>query len=212
MLIPLFPLPSVFFPGEQVALHIFEERYKQLILDIKDTTGTFGVPVYIEGTIVYGTELKLDKIIKTYDTGEMDIICIAVRSFKINSFYKTMGNKLYAGGEVYFLNYLDDSVASLRENVLKLILELYKLMGVSIVNLTKDNFDIYLLIHKIGLSLVQEYKLLQMTYESERLLFIKEHLVNTIQVLEQVNQSKEMIGMNGHFKNFDPIDFKDFKM
>jgi hypothetical protein len=85
-------------------------------------------------------------------------------------------------------------------------------MDVSNLGLTLENFDIYQLIHKIGLSRAQEYKLLKMTYKSERLMFIKAHLTNTIQVLKQVNQSKEKIGMNGHFKNFDPIDFKDFKI
>ncbi|MCK0190772.1 LON peptidase substrate-binding domain-containing protein [Arenibacter sp. F20364] len=212
MLLPMFPLPSVFFSGEIVALHIFEERYKQLISDVRDRPMNFGVPVYVDGEMAYGTELELKEIIKTYDSGEMDIICVGRRSFKLNTFQKVMEGKLYAAGEVEFLPYFDDGVTSLRDNVLNLIIELYGLMDVSILGLTTENFDVYQLIHKIGLSLAQEYKLLKMTYESERLLYIKAHLINTIQVLKQVNQSKEMIGMNGHFKNFDPIDFKDFKI
>ena len=212
MLLPLFPLPSVFFPGEMVALHIFEERYKQLIMDVRESAINFGVPAYVDGEIAYGAELELKEIIKTYDSGEMDIVCVGQRTFKINTFQKVMDGKLYAAGEVEFLPYYDDSVTTLKENVLSLIVELYGLMDVSILGLTAENFDIYQLIHKIGLSLSQEYKLLKMTYKSERLLFVKAHLTNTIQVLKQVNQSKEMIGMNGHFKNFDPIDFKDFKI
>lgn len=31
MHLPLFPLNSVLFPGALLALHIFEERYKQMI-------------------------------------------------------------------------------------------------------------------------------------------------------------------------------------
>jgi len=212
MMLPMFPLPSVFFSGEMVALHIFEERYKQLINDVRATQMNFGVPVFIDGEIAYGTELELKEIIKIYDTGEMDIICVGRRGFKINAFQKVVEGKLYAAGEVEFLPHYDDSIASLKSNVLSLIIELYGLMDVSILGLNEGNFDVYQLIHKIGLSLAQEYKLLQMTYESERLIFIKTHLINTIQVLKQVNQSKEMIGMNGHFKNFDPIDFRDFKI
>jgi hypothetical protein len=208
----MFPLPSVFFSGEMVALHIFEERYKQLINDVREARLNFGVPVVIDGEIIFGTELELKEVIKTYDTGEMDIICVGRRSFKITSFQKVVEDKLYPAGEVEFLPHYDDSVASLNSNVLRLVIELYGLMDVSILGLSAGNFDVYQLIHKIGLSLAQEYKLLQMTYESERLLYIKTHLKNTIQVLKQVNQSKEMIGMNGHFKNFDPIDFRDFKI
>ncbi|MCM4154083.1 ATP-dependent protease [Arenibacter sp. N53] len=212
MLLPMFPLPSVFFPGEMVALHVFEERYKQLIGEVRDMPTNFGVPVYIEGEIAFGTEMQLKEIIKTYDTGEMDIICVGLRSFKVKTFQQVLDGKLYPAGEVEFLPYFDDSVASLRSNVLNLVIELYGLMDVSFSGIKTGNFDIYQLIHKIGLSLAQEYKLLKMTYESERLLFLKVHLTNTIQVLKQVNQSKEMIGMNGHFKNFDPIDFRDFKI
>lgn len=212
MLLPLLPLPAVFFPGEMVALHIFEERYKQLINDVRDANMNFGVAVYIDGMISFGTELHLKEVIKTYDTGEMDIICIGQRIFKVNAFQKFMGTKLYAGGEIEFMHYYDDSILSLKEHVMRLITELYELMEVSIIVVASENWNIYQVIHKIGLSLAQEFKLLLMTYESERLLFIKAHLINTIQVLRQVNQSKEMIGMNGHFKNFDSIDFKDFKI
>ena len=212
MLLPMFPLPSVFFPGEMVALHVFEERYKQLIGDVRNVPMNFGVPVYMEGEIAYGTEMQLKEIIKTYDTGEMDIICIGLRSFKVTTFQQVMDGKLYPAGTVEFLPYYNDSVASLGNDVRNLVFELYELMDVSFFAITAGNFDIYKLIHKIGLSLAQEYKLLKMGYESERLLFLKAHLTNTIQVLKQVNQSKEMIGMNGHFKNFDPIDFEDFKL
>lgn len=36
MKLPFFPLQSIFFPGETVPLHIFEDRYKQLIKDCRD--------------------------------------------------------------------------------------------------------------------------------------------------------------------------------
>ena len=70
----------------------------------------------------------------------------------------------------------------------------------------------YILIHKIGLSYEQEYQLLQMPKESERLTFINSHLLATIAVLKEVNRTKGAIKMNGDFKNFDPLDFEDFKI
>ena len=70
----------------------------------------------------------------------------------------------------------------------------------------------YILIHKIGLSYEQEYQLLQMPKESERLKFINSHLLATIAVLKEVNRTKGAIKMNGDFKNFDPLDFEDFKI
>ena len=64
----------------------------------------------------------------------------------------------------------------------------------------------------MGLSFEQEYKLLKISKETDRLLFIKDHLLTTTTVLEEVNRTKAMIELNGHFKNFDPLDFKDFKI
>ncbi|NNE75958.1 MAG: ATP-dependent protease, partial [Pricia sp.] len=69
----------------------------------------------------------------------------------------------------------------------------------------------YVLAHKMGLSFEQEYQLLQMSKESERLSFIKAHLVTTITVLKEVERTKKTIKMNGDFRNFDPLDFKEFK-
>ncbi|MEM8506449.1 MAG: hypothetical protein AAF717_01415 [Bacteroidota bacterium] len=51
---------------------------------------------------------------------------------------------------------------------------------------------------------------MQLTNETQRLKYIGEHLDTTITVLQQINKTKAVIEMNGHFKNFDPLDFKDF--
>ena len=64
----------------------------------------------------------------------------------------------------------------------------------------------------MGLSFEQEYELLQLASEKERLQFIMNHLLVTIQVLNEVNRTKLLIELNGHFKNFDPLDFKAFKI
>jgi len=59
MTLPFFPLKSIFFPGETVPLHIFEERYKQLIKDCQKEAITFGIPVFINNGIAYGTSFTL---------------------------------------------------------------------------------------------------------------------------------------------------------
>lgn len=41
--LPLFPLPLVLFPNMMVPLHIFEERYKEMIDDCLDRGGRFGI-------------------------------------------------------------------------------------------------------------------------------------------------------------------------
>ena len=212
MKIPLFPLQSVFFPGETVPLHIFEERYKQLINDCQHESLTFGIPVFINNTIAYGTEVQLVEVVNSYEGGEMDVVCIARQVFRILSFENQMDGKLYAGGEVEFLDMENDADETLRKDVLDKVEKLYELMDVPFTKTSPKQFNSYSLAHKMGLSFEQEYKLLKISKETDRLLFIKDHLLTTTTVLEEVNRTKAMIELNGHFKNFDPLDFKDFKI
>ena len=212
MQLPLFPLKSIFFPGETVPLHIFEERYKELIQDCRNEAITFGIPVYIDDQIAFGTEVQLVEVVNTYEGGEMDVVCVGRQVFKILSFENEIGDKLYPGGNVEFLEGINDAEDELKISVLDRIKELYDLMDVPFTPMALDKFNMYILIHKIGLSYEQEYQLLQMPKESERLKFIHSHLLATVAVLKEVNRTKGAIKMNGDFKNFDPLDFEDFKI
>ena len=212
MQLPLFPLKSIFFPGETVPLHIFEERYKQLIQDCRNEALTFGIPVFIHNQMAYGTEVQLAEVVNTYEGGEMDVVCVGRQVFKVLSFQNKLPGKLYAAGEVEFLDNIHDATKDLRENVLGKIKILYELMDVPFKTVSVDKFNMFGIIHKIGLSFEQEYQLLQMSKESERLAYIKSHLTTTIAVLKAVDKTKGAIKMNGDFKNFDPLDFEDFKI
>ncbi|UOY05603.1 LON peptidase substrate-binding domain-containing protein [Muricauda sp. SCSIO 64092] len=212
MKLPLFPLQSVFFPGETVPLHIFEERYKQLINDCRDEAITFGIPVFINNTVEYGTEVQLVEVVNTYDSGEMDVVCVARQVFKILTFDNEMEGKQYAGGIVEFLDSNNDAELSLRQEVYDKMKKLYDLMSVQFPSIPLDKFNSYAFGHKMGLSFEQEYDLLKLSNETQRLQYIATHLDTTTTVLEQINRTKAVIEMNGHFKNFDPLDFKDFKV
>ncbi|WP_190809357.1 LON peptidase substrate-binding domain-containing protein [Flagellimonas sp. S3867] len=212
MKLPLFPLQTVFFPGETVPLHIFEERYKQLIRDCRQEAITFGIPVFIDNTIAYGTEVQLAEVVTTYENGEMDVVCVARQVFKILSFENQLEGKLYAGGDVEFLDSENNADEELKLEVMQKIESLYELMDVPFTKIPEKQFNSYILAHKMGLSFEQEYQLLQISSENERLLFIKKHLETTSTVLSEVNRTKDIIEMNGHFKNFDPLDFEDFRM
>ena len=212
MKLPFFPLQTVFFPGETVPLHIFEERYKELIHDCRKEAITFGIPVYINDRIAYGTEVQLVEVVTTYENGSMDITCVARQVFQVMTFDNEMEGKLYAGGGVKFLENINDGDVDTKNVILDEIQQLYDLMGVPFERIPAEKFNLYMLAHKMGLSFEQEHELLQLTRESERLAYVKRHLDQTIKVLKQVDRTKALIEMNGHFRNFDPLDFKDFKI
>ena len=212
MKLPLFPLQSIFFPGQTVPLHVFEERYKQLINDCRQEAITFGIPVFINNKMEYGVEVQLVEVVSTYETGEMDVVCVARQVFKLLAFDNVMEGKLYAGGIVKLMEYDYEATDEKKQVIINGIRQLYTIMDVPYTEINVKEFNSFTLAHKIGLSFEQEYQLLQIPSENDRLNFISLHLTSTITVLSQVERTKKIIELNGHFKNFDPLDFKDIEI
>ena len=208
----LFPLSIVVFPGEKLPLHIFEKRYKQLVQDCENSGITFGIPIYIDKRLDYGTEVELVEVVKRYDTGSKDIICRGLRVFKINDFQHHEEGKFYAGGDVEFLEDKDDATETSKNQLLDLISELYIQLEVPQPNIDRASFNSFTLAHKIGLSVQQEYNLLKLASEKARQEYIINHLLITIPIVQEMNRTKQTIEFNGHFKNFDPLDFTEFKL
>ncbi|MGB3774678.1 MAG: LON peptidase substrate-binding domain-containing protein [Leeuwenhoekiella sp.] len=208
----LFPLEMVVFPTEILPLHIFEKRYQELISDCKNDNITFGIPAYINNEMSHGTEVRLKKVDKRYPNGASDVICEGLRSFAIRTFNPTLGDKLYAGGEVEFLDNINDGTPSQKRRFYTLVKTLYEALDVVLPVFDPILVNSFSFAHKIGLSLEQELSLLQMRQESERFAFIIDHLSVTIPVIQQINRTKELIQLNGHFKNFDPLDFSEYKI
>ncbi len=208
--LPMFPLELVAFPGEELAIHIFENRYIQLLDDCENENGTFGIPTYINNRMRYGTEMQLLEVVKRYDSGSSDIRCLGLRTFELTDFYKKLGDKLYAGASVRFINDIDDSDVSLRTTFIKLLIAFYNELDIDTPTIDPLTITSYTLAHKMGLTLDQEYELLQIASEKMRYQFLIDHLNVIVPTIKSINRTKELIKLNGHFKNFNPLDFKDF--
>ena len=208
----LFPLQNVVYPGERLPLHIFEKRYKQLINDIEKTGMNFGIPLFKDNQLEYGTEMELLSVVFNYDNGAKDIICRGLRVFRIDNFDPVEKGKYYAGGDVEFLQDKDDASETLKNQLLELIYELYTHLEVPRPKIDVPAFRSYTLAHKIGLSLEQEYSLLKLASEKARQEFLINHLLITIPIIQEMNRTKQTIELNGHFRNFDPLDFREFRL
>lgn len=211
-LLPLLPLEIVVFPKEKLPLHIFEDRYKQLIKDCTEGSKSFGIPAYIDNSMKYGTEMRLLQVVKTYPNGAADVICEATEVFRIREFFRKFPEKPYAGARVEFVENINDGSVLQKEILLELIVQLYKLLGVPAPPISIEKIDSFILSHKIGLSIHQEYELLKTSSEAERLSLLINHLKVAIPLVREINRTQQVIEMNGHFKNFDPLDFEDFKL
>lgn len=205
--VPFFPLKLVAFPGEQVNLHIFEPRYKQLINECLENDQTFVIPLFNEHVMDFGSEMKVVELVKRYPTGEMDVITRCLNAVQIFSFNDKLDTKLYSGGEVESIENVDDQQPDHWIELKQLahrLMEVLKMEARFDVELVKNSFE---LAHKLGLSLEQEYDMLQMVRESQRQTYMINHLKRALPLVTEMERAKEKIKMNGHFQHHDPLNF-----
>lgn len=197
----------VAFPGESVNLHVFEPRYKELVKDCMDEDRRFGIPSYAKNTIEYGTEVVIAEIAQVYDDGRMDIRTKAERVFKVLEYQNPMPGKQYAGGDLQYLGSEDNGNDSYMANMIELINQLHELLQIKKRYQPDDRVNTFQIAHNIGLSIEQEYELLKIETEQLRQIFVVDHLQKSIPVIKEMERTREVIKMNGHFKHFDPINF-----
>lgn len=201
--IPLFPLEIVVYPGEELNLHIFEPRYKQLVNDCFKNKKPFGIPSVINKKVSEtGTLVEIIEITKTYDNGEMDIKTKGTLVFKILEQIQELPDKLYHGAIVTYPQTGYTGSAPLMKKLLQSIRSLHELLNVSKDFKKPDesllSFDIA---HHAGMPIEDEYRVLEYEEELHRQEFIKRHLVKVLKVMTQMGSLKNKINLNGHFKN-----------
>lgn len=206
MYLPFFPLKLVVFPGEELNLHIFEPRYRQLMADAEKDGINFGVCAYLNQITGFGTEVKLEHIFKRYEDGRLDIKTKGVRAFRMLNFENPMPGKLYPGGEV---EYLKDDPSNTQVQQLEYIFYLKEMLHLlnNPVEFGPFSVNSYSFAHKVGLKLEEELEFLQIESESQRIEFLIKHFKRLIPVIKAIESAKEKIKLNGHFKHLDPLNF-----
>ena len=137
----MFPLRIFLFPGEQTTLHIFEPRYLQLVSECLSNNEFFGIPYQGKTTLSeLGSLVKVNQILKKYESGELDVLIECQSNFKIHHFQNKNEKKLYPLGSLskikkktfnptkqliehaskYLRYLLDDSKESKREELISL--------------------------------------------------------------------------------------------
>ena len=201
--IPIFPLNVVVYPGEELNLHIFEPRYKQLITECSEQKKAFGIPTVINSKLQdHGTLVQIIEMCKVYDNGEMDIKTVGLQVFRILELIKEVPDKLYSGAIVNYPDNLQQGKPSLMQKVMAGIHDLHRLLKVNKeYKKTDEEIKTYDIAHHVGLSLQQEYELLGLFDERQRQEYLKRHLAKVIPTVAVMEQLKEKIKLNGHFKD-----------
>lgn len=201
-LIPIFPLQIVVYPNENLNLHIFEPRYKQLIYDCYAANKPFGiVPVLQNNITEVGTLLTITEIVQVYEDGKMDIKTQGIEVFKILEIINQLPEKLYSAAIVTYPNNNTNNNLHQIQQLVTAVSELHKLLEINkdFKNTIHELLS-YDFAHHVGLSIHEEYELLQLLFEEQIIEFLKKHVQKVLSVVTGIESLKERIHLNGHFK------------
>lgn len=144
--VPLFPLNHVLLPGMPLPLHIFEQRYRDLLTDIADapTGPVFGVVALKTGTeamtphVQHGVAPEVESVgtlaeileIETADDGTSDLLAVGSRRFRLLQLLPT--GKPYLRGEVEYLDEPDGALTPQLEQRARDLIDVFDSMLVKL--------------------------------------------------------------------------------
>lgn len=81
---PIFPLELALLPHARLPLHIFEDRYKEMVGECLEQESEFGVVLQRgQGILRAGCSASIEQVLKRYDDGRLDILTVGRRRFEI---------------------------------------------------------------------------------------------------------------------------------
>ncbi|HEX6651176.1 MAG TPA: LON peptidase substrate-binding domain-containing protein [Thermoleophilaceae bacterium] len=99
---PLFPLGLVLLPGELVPLHIFEERYKQMIGECLDEEREFGILWLADDELKeVGCAARITRVLERFEDGRLNILAEGTTPFRME---RRIGDMAYPAGDVVLLD------------------------------------------------------------------------------------------------------------
>jgi len=102
----------VLLPDAELPLHIFEDRYKEMIAEVLRDKVEFGVVLANErGIVNTGCTATIERVLREYPDGRLDILTLGRRRFEIE---RVNEERAFLRGEVDYFD--DDDVETLPED------------------------------------------------------------------------------------------------
>ena len=201
--IPLFPLNVVLMPGTPQPLHIFEDRYKQMVNECLEEETEFGMVLADDsGTREVGCTAKIVELIERYDDGRLVIMVEGSRRFKLNN---VLMGKPYYVGEIEYLGdeQEEEDVSSLAEECIALLERVVEAATEGSVGIEIEppytNLS-FVIAGRIEFDLETRQQILELPTERERLEKVKELLSAAAERLERESQVRQVAQTNGHLR------------
>lgn len=201
--IPLFPLNVVLMPGAPLPLHIFEERYKQMVDECLEDESEFGMVLSDEeGTREVGCTAKIVELVERFEDGRMLVLVEGSRRFRLN---EVLTGKPYYVGDI---EYVED--AETTEDLTALAEECVALLERVVEAATDGSVDIeveppyrnlsFAIAGRIEFDLEVRQQILELTDEKQRLQKVQELLSGAADKMELEREARDQAQTNGHLR------------
>lgn len=189
----------VVFPRTQLPLHIFEDRYKEMVGEAIAAKSEFGIVLAKdEGIVSSGCTVLVEKVLAEYPDGRLDVLTRGFRRFEIVQLNQ---DKSYLQGQVEFFD--DEEPGPAAVELQQKALEQYKSLVES--GEMKGNSDPNLSDPQLSFQLAQAVQdtdfqavLLRNRSEPDRLKQLSWFLSRYVPRLKQTTRMKHLAPLNGY--------------
>ena len=202
--IGIFALPTVLVPGERIPLHIFEERYTQLIGECVESEDEFLLLFTDEdGTRELGCAARVESVLEQLEDGRMNIMVEGTEVLEVV--------ELTRSGRPYTTALADTATEDLNlgEEETGSVLTLYKQIaaaggGDPEEDLTEAGWPLsYAIMARVDFPAAEKQRVLELRGETPRIMAIIELLARGLQALEQIEQVRRRAQTNGKVPHGD---------
>lgn len=193
----LFPLAMVLLPTELAPLHIFEERYKELIGECVSRDEEFGL-VYADddGMREIGTRAGVVEVLAQFEDGRLDVLVEGRERFRLLEL--TSGRSYSTGAVSPVVDGDDPAELASVERALALFDRLRQLSGsdVDVPDANPGQLS-YVLAGRVELALEAKLELIEQISERVRLDRVCELLEGALATVERQRLAAERAATNG---------------
>jgi Lon protease-like protein len=190
----LFPLPIALLPGERVPLHIFEERYKELIAECLDEGKEFGLILADDdGLRGIGTRALVVTVLERFDDGRLNIVVEGRERFRLVGLGVGRSFDTASVEPV-----VDDGPAATPADVVAATEALARVAKLAGAEGPRDGADSFELAARVQLEPGVKQELLELRSERERLRLLARLLDAAARRLAATEERAAIASQNGH--------------
>ena len=193
----LFPLGIVLLPTEQIPLHIFEDRYQELIAECLAEEREFGL-VYADddGVREIGTSAVVAEVLDQFEDGRLNIVVEGRERFRLVEL--TEGRAFQTGLVEPVVDEPGTADPEDAEHAVELFHRLVELTGAEVVEPRLDAEQLsFELAGRFEFAPELKQRLLQLTSERERMHLLAELLAGAAAAVEREREIAERAQGNG---------------